>query len=109
MWHDGGLQPPQIVREATDAYLEAEDAIAEWIEECCDVDPSKTGTTADLFQSWSQCAEKAGEHPGTKIRFSLTLEARGFQRARIGGTGQRAFKGIDTKPVAGRDYDDGYN
>ena len=38
-WQAKGLQPPEIVKEATALYFEAEDAIAAWIEECCERDP----------------------------------------------------------------------
>ena len=30
-----GLNPPAVVREATAAYLAAEDALAQWLDECC--------------------------------------------------------------------------
>jgi putative DNA primase/helicase len=35
-WQDQGLDPPEAVTEATEAYLEAEDAMGAWIEECCE-------------------------------------------------------------------------
>jgi putative DNA primase/helicase len=34
-WQRIGLAPPQVVRDATAAYLEAEDAVGAWIEERC--------------------------------------------------------------------------
>ncbi|MDZ7779944.1 MAG: phage/plasmid primase, P4 family [Gemmatimonadota bacterium] len=34
-WQHQGLNPPSIVRAATESYLESEDAIAQWMEECC--------------------------------------------------------------------------
>ena len=34
-WHQHGPMPPQCVRDATTAYLKAEDAIGEWMAECC--------------------------------------------------------------------------
>ena len=33
-----GLRPPKAVKDATAAYLEAEDALAAWIEEACERD-----------------------------------------------------------------------
>jgi putative DNA primase/helicase len=35
-WRRFGLCPPRVVTEATAAYLEAEDALAAWIEDCCE-------------------------------------------------------------------------
>jgi hypothetical protein len=34
-WHQHGPMPPQCVRDATTAYLKAEDAIGQWLAECC--------------------------------------------------------------------------
>lgn len=34
-WHQRGPMPPQCVRDATTAYLKAEDAIGQWLAECC--------------------------------------------------------------------------
>jgi putative DNA primase/helicase len=42
-WQKVGLQPPEIVRLATDAYLDAEDALAAWIEEVTTTDPKRVG------------------------------------------------------------------
>ena len=39
-WQRDGLAPPAIVTAATAAYLEAEDAIAAWIADCCEIDPN---------------------------------------------------------------------
>jgi putative DNA primase/helicase len=79
-WQRGGLQPPQAVQEATDAYLEAEDAMAAWIEDKCERAPSAWEQSTDLFASWTVWAERAGENAGTMKRFAQALESRGFQR-----------------------------
>lgn len=34
-WLDIGLNPPRAVQAATDIYLNEEDSLAQWIEECC--------------------------------------------------------------------------
>ena len=38
-WQREGLKPPAVVRDATAEYLDAEDAVARWIEECCVIEP----------------------------------------------------------------------
>jgi putative DNA primase/helicase len=73
-WQQRGLAPPQIVTEATAAYLESEDAIAAWIEECGERDPNAWASASDLFASWTAWATKAGEHIGSQKRFSQLLE-----------------------------------
>ena len=81
-WQRDGLNPPQAVREATAAYLEAEDATGAWLEEACIRDPQAWTTSTELFSSWKSWAERAGEPVGTSKRFSQSLETRGFQPLR---------------------------
>ncbi len=82
-WHAGGLRPPQTVREATAAYLEAEDAVAAWIEEKCQRDRNAWESSSDLFRSWSEWADRAGEQAGSMKHFTQTIEGRGFTRHKM--------------------------
>lgn len=92
-WQRIGLKPPAAVLDATAAYLEAEDAMSAWIDDCCSRDPSSWGFANELFQSWKLWAEAAGEFVGSAKRFGQNLETRGFpsQRKRDG----RGYVGID--------------
>jgi putative DNA primase/helicase len=91
-WQATGLQPPVAVTDATAAYLAAEDALAEWLDECCWRDPKTWTASSALFGSWSEWATKAGEPPGTQKRFVQNLEARGFlPRRQMHG---RGFDGL---------------
>jgi putative DNA primase/helicase len=78
-WQREGLRPPRAVVDATAAYLEAEDAIASWIDERCELNTKSWESTANLFGSWLSWAERAGEPAGTRKRFQQILETRGFQ------------------------------
>jgi putative DNA primase/helicase len=75
-WQKHGLAPPAIVTAATAAYLEAEDALAAWIQDCCEIDPNHWEKRADLFASWSAWANKSGEFVGSLKRFVERLESR---------------------------------
>jgi putative DNA primase/helicase len=97
-WAERGLDPPSAVIEATDAYLEEEDAITRWLEEKCAVDPIYFATVAELFASWKGWSEAAGEYAGSQKRFSQALEDRGFRRHRKGADGDRGFLGIALRP-----------
>jgi putative DNA primase/helicase len=79
-WQREGLSPPDAVRSATSAYLEAEDAIGAWIDDCCVRDPSARETSVRLFASWKVWAEQAGEQALSQKRFIQKLEDRGFHR-----------------------------
>jgi putative DNA primase/helicase len=78
-WQKRGLLPPNAVTAATTAYLEAEDSLAAWIDECCVRDAN---AWSSLFASWTEWAVKAGEHVGSQKRFSERLEARGIEPLR---------------------------
>lgn len=81
-WRRDGLQPPKAVQEATDAYLEAEDGIAAWIDDKCERDRSAWEQSTGLFASWTGWAERAGENAGSMKHFVQMLESRGFQAQR---------------------------
>ena len=98
-WQQIGLAPPKIVTNATAAYLEAEDAMAAWIADCCQVDPNAWARTIDLFASWSAWAQKAGEYVGAQKKFVERLESRpgiSAKRQRYAGSDnpQRGFLGL---------------
>jgi putative DNA primase/helicase len=75
-WQQRGLAPPAVVTAATAAYLEAEDAIAAWIADCCEIDPNHWERRNDLFVSWSTWTERTGEYTGSQKRFLERLESR---------------------------------
>jgi putative DNA primase/helicase len=93
-WQSSGLKVPPAVRDATDAYLEAEDAFGAWFGECLERRSTAYETTAELFHSWKQWAERAGEAPGAAKRFSQQMLNRGIEPRRQPGTGRAGFAGI---------------
>jgi putative DNA primase/helicase len=78
-WQQQGLDAPQIVTDATNAYLEAEDGISAWIDECCQRDPNSFATSTRLFGSWSAWATKNGEQIGTTKKLVRSIEAKGLE------------------------------
>lgn len=91
-WKVDGLNPPVAVTKATAAYLEAEDALSAWIDECCIRDPAAWSSSSELFASWNVWAKATGEPPGSMKRFVANLEARGFTSQRR--TKARGFEGL---------------
>ena len=94
-WGGEGLQPPEAVRTATEAYFQSEDAIAAWIEERCTTVANDFASYAALFKSWADYATKAGEEAGSTTELNQTLEGKGFERKRTAGA--RGFIGIAVK------------
>src|SRR5262245_64309055 len=72
-WQKRGLAPPEAVTAATDAYMEAQDAIGTWIEEACESDPQAKEKVGDLYASWKAWADRSGEFAGSMKMFSQKL------------------------------------
>ena len=95
-WQQIGLAPPEAVTKATDAYMEAEDALTAFIDEQCIRDPNAWERTTTLYAGWKAWAEKSGEFVGSMKRFLQTLETRGtsygvtYERSKTG----RGFRGL---------------
>jgi putative DNA primase/helicase len=98
-WQRERLSPPPIVREATEAYLDSENAVANWIEDCCHRDRDAWESSTTLFASWSGWAERSGEPTGTMKGFTQALEKEGFTSKRLSKA--RGFTGLCVRPPAG--------
>ena len=94
MWIEQELAPPEIVRAATDRYLEAEDTLSAWLDECCEVDAQAWELGSTLYASWKAYAERSREYVGSKTAFNENLERHGFRPHRQGGTGLKGFRGL---------------
>jgi putative DNA primase/helicase len=92
-WQRQGLNPPAAVREATASYLAGEDTFELWRDACTTTDPNAWESSADLWASWRQWAEHAGEFVGKQKSFSQLLDERGFRPERQPGTGARGYFG----------------
>ena len=94
-WQRVGLNPPEIVREATEAYLGEEDAIARWVEDCCVTGRDQWCASAELWPSWQRWATAANEGVSSRKRFGMALEKHGYEPERVNGI--RGFSGIGLK------------
>ena len=92
MWQREGLNPPAVVRDATDHYLAAEDALGRWIEDCCVVEGGCWTATRALFSNYEVWCKQTGENAGSERRFTEQLEARSFKRHRTSRA--KGFSGI---------------
>jgi putative DNA primase/helicase len=81
-WQKQGLNPPAAVRDATKAYLDAEDAIRAWIEDHLEQDKDAFTPTRELLQYYRMWAEDSGERLLSEKQLSNKLEDHGFPAAR---------------------------
>ena len=87
----GGLEPPAKVRAAGKEYRTESDPLAEFLEECCEISPTGTAASSDLFRIyklWAEC--RAMRFPLGSRTFSEELSRRGFDKFRE-PTGQRRW------------------
>ena len=109
-WQKNGLTRPASVKAATESYFSDQDLLGQWIEDCCDVRLGNRDIwdrSADLFESWTEYAQKAGEHPGTKKSFGMSMQKRGFEADRLKGV--RVFRGVRLNPAAPFDFNNAGN
>ena len=101
LWQADGLTPPAVVQDATREYFGDQDALANWIEEDCELGPEFWAALDHLFQSYKDFVRRSGEMPKTKYRLGQQLESAGFKRIRVPGPErQRGFAGIAIKVKA---------
>jgi putative DNA primase/helicase len=91
-WQQRGLAAPAVVAEATAAYLESEDALAAWMDECAERDPNAWEKSSTLFVSWNEWATKSGEYVGSEKSFRGKLENHNVTPAR--NKKARGFRGL---------------
>jgi len=78
-WQESGLAAPAAVTEATKSYLESEDAIGNWIEDCCSQDAQAETLLKRLFESYKSWAEANEEFVISNKKFASALEDRGVK------------------------------
>jgi putative DNA primase/helicase len=94
LWQKQGLGEPQVVKNATAAYRDESDHLAQFIEDCCVVDSTATVTSADLWKRYEQWAQDAGEVPLPRPAFGERLKRHGITDTRLGHSGTRGWQGI---------------
>lgn len=79
-----GFNEPAAVRAATSEYRDASDQVGAFLADCCAIDDTATSTAGDLYRTYSQWAQDAGERPRSQREFGMRLSERGFERVRTG-------------------------
>ena len=83
-YREHGLQIPNGVRAATEAYKADSDAVGRFIEERFHVTEFGTAQSAELFAEWQKWCVTNGEEPVTQKAFSEELSRRGYRKVRTG-------------------------
>lgn len=96
-WQDYRLAPPEEIRNATDLYLQSNDTLGAWLEECCEREGESDGKT--LYNNFCDWCSNQGEVVWTRRGWSDAMIDRGFEnfRRKIGGSLIRGFKGVKVR------------
>jgi phage/plasmid-associated DNA primase len=101
-WQRIGLAPPPAVQAATAEYLDAEDTVQLWIDECCEVGRQHWTVFSDLYESWSKWAEVNGEYVlPARVRSPQICRLCSTYNERFDGFIVRKFNGDKIKIAAG--------
>jgi putative DNA primase/helicase len=89
-----GLEVPQAVRAATDAYRHESDPLADFLEDACFVEPSVDCTAKELYDAYARWAQANGVRFPLKARtLGQQLDDRGFKPHK-GTGGARFWRGL---------------
>ena len=94
-WQDCRLGKPEAVEQAIEDYLQQEDTIGAWLEECCERKSSGVTSGAVLYKNYQDWCETQGETIWSKKALSTALLELGFTQVRSETT--RSFKGLVVK------------
>jgi putative DNA primase/helicase len=78
-WQENGLDEPQTVKDATQAYRAEMDAVAGFLEDQCVVAEGKSAPASQLYEAYKFWCEDNGEKPESQRRFGESLKAHGFE------------------------------
>jgi len=92
-WLISGLNPPEKVRAAVAEYRTAEDRLAPFLEDRCEVGDSSQTTAGAIYAAYKTWCESSGERPMSQRALGLRLDEKGFARVRTHG-GVRGWKGV---------------
>ena len=102
-WMAEGLNPPEVVIEATAEYFDEEDPIGQWLKERIDRDDPTAPfvSSTDVYDNWLEWAGENGEHRRNVKTLIRELRGRGWRQMRTNTA--RGFTGIRFKAGPGAD------
>jgi putative DNA primase/helicase len=100
-WQEYSLSPGERIIAATEQYVESEDILGAWLEECCERSGDWDGKS--LFDNYRKWCEAQGEHAWSRRAWSNAMLDRGFPQKRTSTS--RRFHGVSLKLGQQQGYD----
>jgi putative DNA primase/helicase len=83
VWQGGGLEKPQCVIQATEAYRAEQDVLSAFFKDCCVIDPRAQVNGTELYKLYVEWCKENGEVFVESSRaFKKLLDERGFGEGR---------------------------
>lgn len=79
---DFHIDEPEIVKDAIQAYREDNDWLGQFIDECCDMDPSYSEKSGEIYQAYRAYCMTNGEYVRSTSDFYNAMEKAGIERRR---------------------------
>lgn len=98
-WQKPGLKTPPKVLEAIQEYREESDALADWLQERCELDRDAETPSRELFDDYCGFSRQSNERAMARNSFGTALTERGFSPARYGKGRTRLRTGIRLRRV----------
>jgi putative DNA primase/helicase len=93
-WQKGGLNPPKIVTDATKDYLDSQDTMQNFFDDCCVIAKGEFDTFTHIWDGFLDWAEHCREFIPSKRAFGQKLKDRGFQSIEQGRDNVVTYLGI---------------
>jgi putative DNA primase/helicase len=97
-WQRQGLDPPAIVRDLSTEYLDGQDMVGRFLEDCCELDADHLVGSSALFKAWTGWASRHAEPHGSQRALIQELQLRGFAPRRT--SRERVLRGLRLKAGA---------
>lgn len=91
--NDFKIEEPACVRNAVDNYVEDNDWLEHFIDDCCDVGKGYSMSAGPLYQVYRKYCEESGEYTRSNADFKNAMERAGYQYKR-GHGGVRCYVGL---------------
>ena len=106
-WRLNGMKRPEAIMQSVEEYLQAEDTLGSWLDECCVIGDDNRIQSSEAYKSYAAYVDSHGEGIISQKRFVQRLEDRGFGKSRSGGV--RYVTGLQLSKEPQQSYMDKYD
>ena len=96
-WYENGLQVPEVIENASHAYMAEMDDLCIWMEERCDTNPEYSEKASILYADFKAWKILRSEPPWSAKEFGKQLTAKEFEKGKSHGL--TTYKGIELSPM----------